>query len=113
MNTEPTQPFTGADETLPVTEEDAGVSAPVEDAAAQPRTRWAAIVWGLFFAALAWGGIWMLSSGDRRSALTDWFAGMTPGTITAVALLSLGVLALIGGLAGLIRQGQRRWVSRR
>jgi len=72
-----------------------------------PRTRWAAIVWGVFFAILAWTGIWMLSSSTRRDDVTDWLAGLTPGTITAISLLSVGVLVLIAGVVGLIRRAQR------
>ncbi|MDR2998423.1 MAG: hypothetical protein LBU78_09915 [Microbacterium sp.] len=73
-----------------------------------PRTRWAAIVWGLFFAGLAFAGIWMLSDSQRRDGVTDWLAGLAPATIVAVSLLAVGVLVLIAGLAGLLRRLQRR-----
>lgn len=111
MNTEPTLPLPDT-ETLPDTEVvDAAVSpdlvASTDSAALTPRTRWAAIIWGTVFATLAWIGIWLLSSSARREDVTDWFAGLTPGTITAVSLLSLGVLVLITGLAGLARRAQR------
>jgi len=119
VTTEPTTPFPDAeperdgDQTLPIVDDD---SSPVEAApaasASPPRTRWAAIVWGLCFAAIAWFGIWMLSSTDRRSEISDWFASLNPGTITAVALLSAGVLVLVTGLVGLIRHAQRQYGKR-
>lgn len=73
-----------------------------------PRTRWAAIVWGLFFAGLAFAGIWLLSDAQRRDGVTDWLAGLAPATIVAVSLLAVGVLVLVAGLAGLLRRMQRR-----
>lgn len=73
-----------------------------------PRTRWAAIVWGLFFAGLAFAGIWLLSDSQRRDGVTDWLAGLAPATILAVSLLAVGVLVLVAGLAGLLRRMQRR-----
>ncbi|MFE6736332.1 hypothetical protein [Microbacterium sp. NPDC057650] len=77
-------------------------------APAAPRTRWAAIVWGLFFAGLAFAGIWLLSDSQRRDGVTDWLAGLAPATIVAVSLLAVGVLVLVAGLAGLLRRLQRR-----
>jgi hypothetical protein len=65
-------------------------------------------VWGICFGAIAWFGIWMLSSSDRRDDVTGWLASLNPGTITAILLLSVGVLVLITGAVGLIRHGQRR-----
>lgn len=123
MNTEKITPEriipepTDAQPTLPLPD-DALADAMTPDAAASPdgtasdvspapRTRWAAIVWGIFLATLAWAGIWILSSPTRRDDVTDWLAGLTPGTITALGLLSLGVLVLITGLVGLIRRAQR------
>jgi hypothetical protein len=73
-----------------------------------PRTRWAAIVWGLFFGALAYAGIWMLSDAGRRTGIVDGVMALTPGIIVAVALLAVGVLVLVAGVAGLIRHAQRR-----
>ncbi|UNK71556.1 hypothetical protein [Microbacterium sp. H1-D42] len=113
LNAQPTLPLLAA-EVADATTVDAVASpdtaastGPAASPALTPRTRWAAIVWGVFFAALAWTGIWILSSSARRDDLTDWFAGLTPGTIAAVSLLSLGVLVLIAGLVGLIRRAQR------
>jgi len=88
------------------------VDAVPEASAPPPRTRWAAIVWGLCFAAIAWFGIWMLSGTDRHDSVTDWFASLNPGTITAFILLTLGALVLITGLVGLIRRAQRHRAER-
>ncbi|MGB4135318.1 MAG: hypothetical protein WA971_02070 [Microbacterium sp.] len=73
-----------------------------------PRTRWAGIVWGLFFAVLALAGVWQLSDPDRIDDVTTWIGALSPGTMVAVALLAIGVLVLIAGLAGLIRHAQRK-----
>lgn len=99
-DTEPTHPI--APGTSPAADAGAMASAP------PPRIRWAAIVWGAVFAIIAWTGIWMLSSADRRSGISDWFAALSPGTVTALALLSIGVLVLVAGLVGLIRRLQKR-----
>ncbi|MDT0158314.1 hypothetical protein Q9R19_11810 [Microbacterium sp. ARD32] len=97
--------------TLPVEQLDTADAAPAASAP-PPRTRWAAIVWGLCFAAIAWFGIWMLSGADRRDCVTDWFATLNPGTITAFVLLAVGALVLITGLVGLLRRAQRALVQR-
>ncbi|MFC4139542.1 MULTISPECIES: hypothetical protein [unclassified Microbacterium] len=95
-------------------ETDAATPSASEDPAAAsagplaPRTRWAAIIWGLFFAGLAFGGIWVLSDPQRRDGVTDWLAGLAPATIVAVSLLVVGVFVLVAGLAGLLRRLQRR-----
>lgn len=81
---------------------------PVSAESAPPRTRWAAIVWGVFFAALSAIGLWLLTDRDRSDGLADWALQMNPGTITATALLCVGTLVLVGGAAGLIRHAQRR-----
>lgn len=65
-------------------------------------------MWCALFAAIAGIGIWMLGSATRRDGVTDWFASLTPGTITALVLLLAGLLALVTGLIGLIRRAQRR-----
>lgn len=114
MTTEPSIPLPSTSESSAADEASAAdVTIPPGDAAPPasappPRTRWAAIVWGACFAAIAWFGIWMLSGDDRRSDVSDWFASLTPGTATAILLLSAGVLVLIAGTVGLIRRGQRR-----
>lgn len=123
MNTEPTVPLPETmsapdaehatlpleDTILPSQEaSDPLAEAPATASAPAPRTRWAAIVWGLCFAVIAWFGIWMLSDGERHDSVTDWFASLNPGTITAFALLTLGALVLVSGLVGLIRRAQRR-----
>lgn len=110
MNLEPTLPLM-EDTALIAENTDAANAAEVEDAVTAspppPRTRWAAIIWGLLFAGIAWGGIWMLSSADRRARIPDWFASLDPGTIFAYSLLALGTLALVTGVVGLIRRVQR------
>lgn len=73
-----------------------------------PRTRWAAIIWGLLFAIIAAGALWMLADADRRDAVTDGLLALTPTTVVTIALLSVGVLLLVGGAAGLIRRAQRK-----
>ena len=111
MSTEPTVPLPDLTETLPVGDSSPagtgdGASAPTSVAA--PRTRWAAIIWGVCFAAVAWFGIWMLSETARQDAITEWFASLSPATMTATALLGIGVLVLISGVVGLTRRMQRR-----
>lgn len=105
----PMDTATGEDVQVDAGAEAGGVDKEPGDAAPRtPRTRWAAIVWGLFFGSLAYAGIWMLSDADRRAGLVDWVMALTPGTIVAVMLLGAGVLVLVAGVAGLIRHAQRR-----
>lgn len=107
MNTQPTVVLTDPDAaTSPLF--DATADTTTDPTTPGPRTRWAAIVWGVFFAAVSWIAIWVLCSPARRDDVSDWFAALTPGTITAVSLLSVGVLVLVAGLVGLIRRMQRR-----
>lgn len=73
-----------------------------------PRTRWAAIIWGLMFAAIATGTLWMLADADRRATVAEGLVASTPTTFVTVLLLSIGVLLLVGGAAGLIRRAQRK-----
>lgn len=73
-----------------------------------PRTRWAAIIWGLLFAAIAAVALGQLADATRRETIADALMTMTPTTITAIVLLTAGVLLLVGGAAGLIRRAQRK-----
>lgn len=73
-----------------------------------PRTRWAAVVWGLFFAAVAIGGLWLLSEPSRPSAAVEWAATLDAATGVAILILGLGVILLVAGAAGLLRRTQRR-----
>ncbi len=73
-----------------------------------PRTRWAAVVWGLFFAAVALGGLWLLSEPSRPSATVEWAATLDAATGVAILVLGLGVILLVAGAAGLLRRTQRR-----
>lgn len=82
--------------------------APAETGVEAPRTRWAAVVWGLFFAAVAIGGLWLLSEPSRPSAAVEWAATLDAATGVAVLILGLGVILLVGGVAGLLRREQRR-----
>jgi len=76
-----------------------------------PRTRWAAIIWGTLFAAVAASALWLLSDADRRTTVADGLLGLTPTTVVTIALLSVGVLLLVSGAAGLVRRAQRRFAS--
>jgi hypothetical protein len=75
---------------------------------APPRTRWAAIVWGLLFAAIAATALWMIADDARRDGVADALVALTPITIVTILLLTVGVLLLVGGAAGLIRRAQRK-----
>lgn len=78
-----------------------------------PRVRWAAILWGALFATAALAGLRLISSADGRADLSDWVLTLTPAAITALAVLTAGVLLLVAGAAGLIRRAQRRRALRR
>ena len=79
----------------------------IPDTITSPRTRWAAIIWGLLFAAIAATALWMLADDDRRTAVADGIVTLTPTTILTIVLLTVGVLLLVGGAAGLVRRAQR------
>ena len=78
-----------------------------------PRTRWAAIIWGVLFAGIASTALWMLADTDRRDTVTEALLALTPTTAVTVLLLTLGVLLLVGGAAGLIRRAQRKLATTR
>lgn len=78
------------------------------EALTAPRTRWTAIVWGLLFASVAASALWLLADDDRRSGIADWTTSLTPATIGTIAILTVGVLLLVAGAAGLLRRVQRR-----
>lgn len=73
-----------------------------------PRTRWAAIIWGTLFAAVATCALWVLADEGRRTAMADALVGLTPTTGNMILVLTVGVLLLVGGAAGLIRRAQRK-----
>lgn len=75
---------------------------------AAPRLRLAAIVWGLVFSASAIVGIWLLGDDRRRDEAADWMTSLTPSGAVAAMLLTIGVLVLVTGAAGLLRHAQRR-----
>lgn len=80
----------------------------IPDTTTPPRTRWAAIIWGLLFAAIAATALWMLADAGRRDAVADGLLTLTPTTILTILLLTVGVLLLVGGAAGLVRRAQRK-----
>lgn len=82
--------------------------APADTGVEAPRTRWAAVVWGLFFAAVAIAGLWLLSEPLRPSHAVEWAATLDAATGVAILILGLGVILLVAGAAGLLRRTQRR-----
>lgn len=76
--------------------------------APRPRTRWAAVVWGVFFLATAVTALWIILDDGRRAIAGSWIGGLNPWSATAYLSLAVGVLLLVGGIAGLIRRAQRQ-----
>lgn len=83
-------------------------TAAAEPVALRPRTRWAAVVWGLFFLATAVTALWIMLDDDRRAVAGSWIGGLNPWSAIAYLGLAVGVLLLVGGTAGLIRRAQRQ-----
>lgn len=104
--TDLTTPPAGADTTPVPDTVHIATLAPRDAETPRPRTRWAAIVWGLFFAATAAVALWILTSTDRRTAALDAIVSLDAPTAIAIALLAVGVLVLVGGLAALLRRLQ-------
>ncbi|WP_349426597.1 hypothetical protein [Microbacterium sp. LWS13-1.2] len=108
--------FTGS--SLPPAWEPATAASDRPEAAAsvvlsRPRVRWAGIVWGLVLAAIAAGAVWFLTDPARQAALASWLVSLSPATAIAVAVLVLGVFALITGVVGIARRAQRGIEQRR
>lgn len=78
-----------------------------------PRVRWAGIVWGLVLAAIAAVALWILLDPARQAALTSWLVSLSPATAVALAVLLLGVFALVTGVVGIARRAQRGIERRR
>ncbi|WP_239525884.1 hypothetical protein [Microbacterium sp. B35-30] len=78
-----------------------------------PRIRWAGIVWGLVLAAIAAVALWVLLDPARQAVLTSWLVGLNPATAIAIAVLLLGMFALITGVVGIARRAQRGLERRR
>jgi hypothetical protein len=78
-----------------------------------PRIRWAGIVWGLVLAAIAAVALWILLDPARQAVLTAWLVGLNPATAIAIAVLLLGLFALITGIVGIARRAQRGLERRR
>lgn len=103
--TSPTVPFEPAALTVS--------SATTDAATLRPRTRWAAIIWGAVLAAVAALALWITVSPDRRTALADWSLSLSPAAIGAYIALAIGAIALVAGLAGILRRAQRGVEDRR
>jgi hypothetical protein len=78
-----------------------------------PRIRWAGIVWGLVLAAIAGAALWILLDPARQAELTSWIVALNPATAIAIAVLLLGLFALITGIVGIARRAQRGLERRR
>ena len=78
-----------------------------------PRIRWAGIVWGLVLATIAAVALWILLDPARQVEFTSWLVGLNPATAIAVAVLLLGLFALITGIVGIARRAQRGLERRR
>lgn len=73
----------------------------------RPRIRWAGIVWGLVLAAVATTGLAVTWGPTRLDDLTAFVPQLTATTVVAAVLMTLGALALVTGLVGLLRRAQR------
>ena len=74
----------------------------------RPRVRAASIAWGLIVIAISTTVIWVVSAASRRAQFDDWVLGLTPASISVLAVLLLGaVLLLVGILVGIRRLQQR------
>jgi hypothetical protein len=74
----------------------------------RPRTRWAAIVWGLIIAGIAATTLAIVGSPERRQAVSDWAATLTPGAFWILSVLVVGMFILVLAVLALIRRAQRR-----
>ena len=59
------------------------------------------------------GALWILLDAARQAELTSWLVGLNPATAIAVAVLLLGLFALITGIVGIARRAQRGLERRR
>ncbi len=86
----------------------AAVDGPVApESGLRPRIRWAGIVWGLVLATVAATGVALTWGPTRLDDLAAFVPQLTVTTVVAGVLMTLGALALITGLVGLLRRGQR------
>ena len=92
---------------------DTAPRSPAAPALGRPRTRWAAIIWGLVLGGIAAGALRVLLDPALRDGVSDWILGLSPLTIAAYAILVLGGLLLVAGLAGLAGRAQRRLAASR
>ena len=84
-----------------------GSPTPAASVPAGPVIRWAAIVWGLAFAAMASVLLVIVTDIERRQDFSSWLETLTPGTFALYAVLALGGLLLVAGLAGILRRATR------
>ncbi|MRG59533.1 hypothetical protein GE115_06555 [Agromyces sp. CFH 90414] len=99
---EPEASVAGAPVPPPAPEPEASVAPPL-----RPRVRWAGIIWGLVFAAIAATLLAVLTDPARRDAATDWWTGLSPAGFALTAVIVVGALLLVAGVAGLARRASR------
>ncbi|QAY72206.1 hypothetical protein ET445_01480 [Agromyces protaetiae] len=83
------------------------------DALPGPTIRWGALAWGLIFASIAGVVLWLSTGADRRDAVEAWLRTIGPVEFGLYAILALGALAVVFGVVGLIRRGERQRAVRR
>ena len=112
---EPTLPYDlGTQPTVPLPRADqAGSGSAGSAALPRPRIRFGAIVWGLIVCTIAATVFWIASDDRRRDEFGGWITGLTPGTMTLLAMLILGGLLLLWGGLAAIRRSQERGASPR
>ncbi|UOE43886.1 hypothetical protein [Agromyces larvae] len=73
----------------------------------RPRVRWGAIIWGLVLAGIAAGTLWIVLDPALRDDVSEWWFALTPAGMLLAALVAVGGLLLIAGIAGLARRASR------
>jgi hypothetical protein len=76
--------------------------------AARPRIRWAALVWALVFATVAGLTLWTTTSPVRRREFELWLADQSAGSFVLYAVLAVGAVLLLLGLASLAKRAGHR-----
>lgn len=80
--------------------------------AGSPRVRWAGIIWGLVLASAAVVGLTVTVVPSARDAAANWWLSVDAVSGTAYAFLTLGAIAVICAVIGLIGRAQRARSSR-
>lgn len=75
---------------------------------ARPRIRLGAVIWGLIVIATAAAILWVEGSAERRAAFATWLGGLTPASVTIIAVLALGAFVLVVSLTAVVRRSQRQ-----